>query len=286
MDRSLLVVGVALLAVTAGCSGFGGQSATTATETTAADPATTQPTTTAEPTQTQPAIAAPGFNEGRLVDPLALADAHKQSLSGSSFVREDERTTGGAGNATSLVRTYRVENATRWTVEQHFDGVGFLGRDAGTVDMFADGDYVYFRLDADGNVSYGRLLNAWGEEPVSDPPPMMSERYARDYVYAVFTTASWTTIVAEDTADGETIYRVVGNASGDTTFRGEPVSNFEVEAGVTGEGVVQYMLVNYDRNGTSVTRALSFSDVGETTAERPEWYDTAVNRTDAESKPN
>ncbi|MFB6269671.1 MAG: hypothetical protein ABEH83_06990, partial [Halobacterium sp.] len=193
---------------------------------------------------------------------------------------EDERTAGGGGNATSLVRTYRVENRTRWALEQHFEGVGFLGRDGGTVLLFADGDHVYYRLDADGNVSYGRLPNAWGDEPVSDPPPAMTGRFARDYVYAVFTTASWTTIVGSETGDGETVYHVVGNASGDTTFRGQQVSDFEVDARVTGEGVVRQLNVTYERNGTRVERTISFSGVGETTVERPEWYDTALNRTD------
>lgn len=287
MDRSLLVVAVALLAVTAGCGGFGGQSATTVEETTR-DAATTEPATTAEPTQTQPAIAAPGFNQGRLVDPLALADAHRQLLAGSPFARHSERVTREDGNTTAESTTLRVENESQWLVERAFDGVQFLNATDGSIQQYAEGDTVYYRTDrANGNVTYGVTANPWSEEATTDAPPALKSRFARDYVYAVFTTASWTTIVGENTADGETVYRVLGNASGDTTFRGERVSNFEVEADVTADGVVQYMVVNYDRNGTAVTRTLSFSDVGETAVERPEWYDTALNRTDdSDSEPN
>lgn len=281
MARSLLVAAVALLAVTAGCAGFGGQSTTTSESTgTTAAPATT----TTEPTQSQPVIAAPGFNSGRLVDPLALADAHAGWLAGTSFEKSDERTTRSDGNTTHWATTLRVENESRWLAAQTFDGVAVLDSTSGSVTQYADGDTVYFRIErTDGNVSYGHRVDVGGEESSPDSPRVFESRHARDYVYAVFTTASWTTIVDQTSGDGQTVYRVLGNASGDTQFRGDPVSNFTVDASVTGDGFVQRMAVAYDQNGTAVSRTVEFSGVGETTVEQPEWFDTAVNQTDADS---
>jgi hypothetical protein len=271
MDRPLLVVAVALLAVTAGCSGFGGQSpTTTADRTTDAKP---QSTTTGEPTQTQPAVAAPGFEGERLVQPLALADAHRQVLAGSSFTRRSERTTRDGGETASETTTLRVENESRWFAAQTFDVAGFLNASDGFLQQYAAGDYAYYRFDkGSGNVSYGARLNRWGEEVSAGAPPVMGQRFARDYVYAAFTTASWTTVAGEE--------RSGGNASGDTTFRGEPVSDFEVRANVTGEGFVRDLGVSYEQGGTAVERTISFSGVGDTHVERPEWYDTALNRTE------
>lgn len=274
MDRSLLAVAVALLAVTAGCSGFAGQSSSTTdapTETTAAP-------TTAEPTQTQPAMAAPGFAGGEVVDPLALAEAHRQHLSGSSFVRESERATSG-DNETFSTMTLAFGNESRWSASWTFDGQPYLDVENGTVEQYVEADRLYYRLTpADGNVSYEAQQVPEGSSGTETT--LAGQRYARDYVYSVFTTASWATIVGENTTSGTTVYRVVGNASGETTFRGNTVTDFEVAANVTGDGFVRDLRVTYQGEGVSVEQSFSFSAVGETTVERPDWYDTAVNRTD------
>ena len=279
MARSLLVVAIALLAVNAGCAGFGGQSTTT----TDAPATTAEPTrkTTAEPTQTQPVIAAPGFNGGTLVDPLALADAHAGWLSGKSFAREDNQTTRTAGNTSWIATTIRVENESRWETRQAFTGAHSYTMADGTVLQYANSTHVYHRLDSgDGNVTYGVQPNTWATSSAPDSLELVERRLARDYVYAVFSTASWTTIVGETSANGTTVYDVLGNASGETRFRGATVRNFTVEAAVTGDGFVQEMAVSYEQDDAVVSRTVSFSDVGETTVDRPEWFDTAVNRTE------
>ncbi|MXR22037.1 hypothetical protein [Halobacterium bonnevillei] len=281
MARSSLVVAIALLAVTAGCAGFGGQSTTT----TDAPETTAEPTrqTTAEPTQTQPVIAAPGFNSGTLVDPLALADAHAGWLSGKSFAREDNQTTRTAGNTSWIATTIRVENASRWETRQAFSATHSYTDSGGEIHQYANATYVYSRAESgDGNVSYNVQPNGWADASSPNSHELLEERHARGYVYDVFTTASWTTIVDQTSGDGQTVYRVLGNASGDAQFRGDTVSKFTVEASVTGDGFVQRMDVSYEEDGTEVTRTVAFSEVGETTVERPEWFDTAVNRTDAD----
>jgi hypothetical protein len=281
MARSVLVVAVALLAVTAGCAGFGGQS-TTATE----SPETTTKSTTqttAEPTQTQPVIAAPGFNGGTLVDPLALADAHAGWLSRTSFARVDNQTTRTAENNSWIATTIRVENESRWETRQAFTAEHSYTDSGGERHQYANATHVYSRVEhGDGNVSYAVQPNGWANASAPNSHELLEERHARGYVYDVFTTASWTTIVDQTSDDGRTVYRVLGNASGDTQFRGATVSNFTVEANVTGEGFVQRMDVAYEENGTAVSRSVAFSEVGETAVERPEWFDTAVNRTDVD----
>lgn len=281
MDRSLLVAAVALLAVSAGCAGLGSNATTADPTTTGSPPSETVTSTTAEPTQTQPAISAPGFNGGTLVDPLALADAHAAWLGGQSFTRVDNQTTRTAENTSRVATTIRVENKSRWATARTFTAAHSYTVSDGTIQQYANATHVYHRLDAgDGNVTYGVQPNTWATNTSPDSLELIEQRLGRDYVYDVFTTASWTTIVGETSGNGTTVYRVLGNASGETRFQRETVRNFTVEAGVTGDGFVQEMSVSYEHEDAVVSRTMSFSGVGETTVERPEWFDTAVDRTE------
>lgn len=85
-----------------------------------------------------------------------------------------------------------------------------------------------------------------------------------------------TRVVSTDSEAGTVVVR--GHAD-EAVYFGETVTDFDVTATVTEQGLVRELVVRYDDGDASVRITLVFENVGETSVRQPDWYDEAVNAT-------
>jgi hypothetical protein len=192
MTRRLAALACALLLVTAGCAGLGGQDGGTTTAPTETTPETTE-ATTASAERLAPGVTAAGVANAR-----ALADAHRDALAGHPFVRESTRLRVADSESAYRNQTLQHLNAYLWrlkTTRIGMEGSSFGVRN-GTYDLYADNNRALWRLtDADsGNETYGvRSVTADGEQ-VAIPSAQVFEDnltplYERSLVYTLAATA-------------------------------------------------------------------------------------------------
>lgn len=268
----------ALLVVSAGCATFTSDEAESTTPSTA-EPATptAAPTATTESTDAGTTESAerlaPGLTSDGVTDALALANAHRDALTNGPFVRHSSVEESNGSTSAFQRSTLYYANESHWRQNVTADGLPLaLGATDGTFDQYADGERVLFRLQADGNVSYGVAFGMTGDStPPSEALP--ESTYARDLVYTLFANAD----VTVESEDGPTS-RVTGTAAA-LTVDGQRMTNVEFEASVYEGGLVRSLDLSYERGETSVDRSLSFEETDESPVERPDWYDTALNQT-------
>lgn len=290
--RQLAALAVALLLVTAGCNAFpSGDAATVETttdETTAGGDGATETTaeTTARGTGTtaQGADLAPGLNESGVADPWKLADAHRGALNDTSYtvrtnlaarengtllVRSNSTVKVAAGGAPQMAR-YEVDG-------ERPEAIGAFGRN---VEAWTDENRTLYAMEGPNGTTYQRVTD--DQRPSSGTPA------GRDHIYLLLSGFE-TTVTGTETRDGTTLYRV--NSTGIATrevladeLRTETVQNASLSALVTEDGLVREYHVEYAgtiENATvEVERTTRFTRLGETTVERPPWYDEAINATD------
>lgn len=276
-----LVVGV--LVANAGCSGFsdGGQPATETTTATTTEPATDAATETTGETTTAAEQVAPGVTSEGVTDALALADAHLAHVQNEPFVKhvrvEESNATASAYRETML--SYANESAWRWRVSA--EGMPLaLDSNNGTFVQYADGEKVLWRLEANGsspreNVTYGvRAVEADGDR-VPVPPEQLfpAGLYDRSLVYTLFGNADVTVEHANESA-----VRVRGT-SNELTLSGEQVMDVEFTATVAADGLVESIDLSYEQGDTTVEQTVCFDARNSDPVQRPDWYETAENRT-------
>lgn len=283
MHRRLLVAAwCALLVVSAGCSGLPGGNAPPTTEPATTEQPTAAPsTTTATPTATggTPGAAeqlAPGLTANGVTDALALANAHRDVLTGNSFVQRTsvERTNGT--ERSSRRSTLRYANQSRWLWSVSASGVPLaLGATSGTVVSYADGERVAYRLETGGEVVYNvRRISGRADAPPVPPKQVLRESvYARDFLYTLFANAD---VTVEDT-QGST-HRLTGTAE-ELVIDQQAATNAEFTANVTEDGLVRTLDLTYQQGNTSVERSLTVELAEDDPVERPDWYERAVNQT-------
>lgn len=268
---------VAVVVITAGCSGFafgdGGDG--------------TVSTVTPAPVPTDGAGAYPvGLGPSGVTSPSLLGAAHADALNGTGYTL-------------GMTRTVRYENGTLRSYlrievaldadRTHFANVSvrghaapvLLGRPPASASFWSDGDVYLRRLTRDNRTIYNEY----------EPP----DSYAGTWRYWVHTAAlngrpaadvtqtvaPFQTRVATAESGDETEYVV----SGDRLRRGEigaPWSarrNATLAARVTEDGLVRAYRTEYTATTggerVRVTRTVRFDGVGNTTVGRPSWYGRA-----------
>jgi hypothetical protein len=278
---------VAVLLLTAGCSGgLGGLGDESADENTvnpalAGTPtATPSPTATAEPTPSP----TPTLNESLppsltsdSVDARFLADAHRRALTGlnRTIVRGISiRTENESLLGRSVVRleTDDQRGGGRISISQTVSGpspesVG-LGRENTT--YWSDGSVtVTRRVDPNGTVNYTF-------ERANLPPAARADTTGEGAVVFAFAVANVTEV--ERVAESPSLFRVRGSANYSDVY---DVRDISLVATVTADGLVRGYRLSYvrERGGEMrrIVRTFRVLDIGETRIGRPEWYETARN---------
>ena len=276
MRSALRVLLLALLVVTAGCSGaFGGESS---------DDSPPNGATT-----TEADALPPGLTTGGLADSDALVNAHVEELDGESLTRRETRVR-RYDNGTLRWQMYRTlrtaANRTRWLVVTDVVGRPVFGATEGHVAVFADGQRVY-RSVTTPNASWSDLLRtATGD---SETPRNLALDAARtDDLYVLlnaFASNESANVWKSVTHSGE--YRVESSTLAYPDLLAShlnlaEVRNATLTAVVTADGRIVEYRVEYvgTEHGEIVhgTVTLQYSMVGETTVEVPAWYEAAKER--------
>ncbi|MWG35471.1 DUF7537 family lipoprotein [Halomarina oriensis] len=275
--RALPALVVALLLVTAGCSlpGGGEQSPTTAPgESPSPVP------TDGSPTGTAGDVAVPGVEDGRLVDAEALATAHAEALTASSF--ETRR----VQNASVVVPTGPNSSQVARTaiVQQVVAGEG------GSPYRYQQTDSATgFRLQAWGNDSVRVFRALQGDEVVRPPSvgesepvsSLVSQRSLRAYLESGNFTVQETT-----TRNGTTLVTLTADElavenDSDLFVRGSSdYEEYDATVVVSESGVVRSLELSatYDLRGERRDLAITYEVVrqGGVEFEQPEWAARAL----------
>ncbi|MFC4359493.1 hypothetical protein ACFO0N_16240 [Halobium salinum] len=312
MSRSALhAVALAALLLTAGCGGlFGdaGPSPGADDPTTSGTVETTTGTTSNATVSDAGATTAdesgrlpPGVTERSVEEPLALSNAHARSLSNASYTVDATWTVRSAGDESPSAVVYRSSNAGRIVNESRYNlSFAVSGSEAdaywmgsASTSFYADGERVVQRTTRNGTTSYGLVTDPAGETDVASPGQLSGwDPTANDRLYSVFSAVDTMLVGTETEASGdETLARIEGSGvTNPDLLAGNPnvtdPRNATLSATVGSEGRVRSLRVAYDatwaggqRDGepVRVEWTLDYSDYGETTVDRPAWYDRAVD---------
>lgn len=250
---------------------------------------TTQTTGEANDTNESESQLAPGLTKSGVTDATLLADAHAAVLANTSYTAESQRlASNGTGN----------QNAT----------VVVLSRTNTTTKVAHEPTRVFWRYDFSGNASvtpaFPQDIEVWsGENETFEAVEgqngttyresngrgvsVASARTGRDTLSVLFGSLN-TSVTRTTTQNGTTLYRVnstgvADNATLASLFGVESASNVSMTALVDSDGLVHEYHVEYDATSGNrtwhVSQTSRFTALGETTVERPPWYDEAVNAT-------
>lgn len=241
----------------AGCSApFAGEAAPTETRTLTPAPVPEGATATPEGTGYPPEVGPDG-----VTDAERLGVAHEAALANTSHtVRLSTRRERADGTLEAVYeRVVRVESPERF----HYALTARSDGGERRIERWRSGETGFGAVTTDGNTTYRRLDAPW-------PPQLVT----RSELVRVFELDPSTLAGTRD-RNGTTLYRLEG---GPGEVSG--LSNVGYVAVVTQSGLVQSYSVSYDvadgNRTLSVTVTARFEAVGETTVERPPWYDEAV----------
>ena len=266
MRSALRALLLAALVVTAGCSGvFGSDSGPTA-----------------ETTTTDSGPVAPGLTEDGLADPVALADAHADSLDGESLTFEERRVQRYDDGSVRWRenRTVRAaSNRTRYLMVTDLVGRPMLGDDGGRAEVFADGDRIYRSVQT-ANGSWTDVLREADGDPAK-PRRVPIDLARSDEIYVllnVFDVNGSENV--ERLAPDSQRYRLRSSTIDTPELLAsrlelDEVRNATLEAVVTPDGRVEEYRVGYEgvHDGAVVRGEATvwYDEVGETTVEVPDW---------------
>jgi hypothetical protein len=243
-------VAVVVSLVLAGCgSVVGGNGAAEASDSVSAPTPTLTPVSVPEVTTASPTLP-PGVSGDSVTDSAALYDAHMAYLQGRSYtlevrVRADE---------VRSERLFRVETPTRYYRQDLLPGRNFT--------RYADDETVYTRTAIGDNELFARSDDV-------DRPSAHTIRLSKAFLQLDEVR------VAETLVDGRLHYELTGSYPVHPTV--ETLRNVSIAAVVHPAGFIRSLNVSYvaARSGTetNVTRTFAYTDVGETTVERPAWVD-------------
>lgn len=254
---SVGAVAVVLLLATAGCNtplADESKPPETPTLTPAPQPGTSTPTANAS-------RFPPGLGPEGVTDAERLVDAHTDALANVSYT---VRLSSTREYPNGSVQT-RYERVVRFASPDRFHYVLTVRSESGDrrIERWRSGDTAFAAVTTDGDTTYRRL-----DEP-QRPTLVTYSELTRVFGLEPSRLAD-TTI-----RNGTTLYRLEGGP-GDVSG----LSNVSYVALVDPRGLVRSYTVTYDVTDRDRTRsvevAASFGAVGETTVERPPWYDDAV----------
>jgi len=266
MNRAALVASV--LVVLAGCSGFAGETETLT------------PAPVPEGSETPEGELAPGVTAERVTDPLALSTAHERQLRNRSFTFQRE----------VLIRTGDGEQLTRRVVHRRVsrDGTRVFER----VDRTSGGSVIHverwhneseqlIRTTGEGTPQYivrdrqelsSRLSGVYRKEPPTDD---------------LFVLLLFLDVRVENAGEGPPYRLVAREVDHPERFaaeaRGGDPRNVTFRGTLTGNGLVREHELRYTTTSGGrevvVQRRVRYSDIGNTTVDRPEWGGAARNAT-------
>jgi len=258
------------------------------------------------PAQANETAFPPGVNESGVTEALALATAHRETLGNTSYA---------AVSTTTLQRsngTVVLTSTTTTRVES--GGESFFVASTGSQSSAnATLGVDHYRSETWANETSVVIADTVrSEEPtyrqVSREPARMSPDATWELLYGAFGTGE-TTYVGQVERGGTTLHKVVstppsdgvtGEEAGETT--GEEAdeatddasdeavagTTYDFSALVDSEGVVHSFRTTQrstlEGETFVVTRTMRITEIGNTTVERPDWYEQAVeNETETET---
>lgn len=267
--RLALVLAVTL--ALAGCSGLAASDGTPTRSVTAV-PVPGDATPATRPT-------VPGLGPGGVTNASLLADAHRRTLSGTSFT-ERTVTTARDANGTVLGReslvvvrgpaafrlVYAVEGGPRHDARS-FQTVA--------AEVWSNGrNTVQSVTDGDGTTRRERLSNAFYANFVTPDATLYAgtlERTSLRRVDRRVLDGTTRYVFEADGLDPEPVFGLVGTT---------PTGNASLRAVVGTDGVIHRVAVTfparYRGRAVTVEHVFEYVDVGRTTAPRPSWYGTVV----------
>jgi hypothetical protein len=279
MQKSIVAVLLAAAVVLAGCSGvFGGDESPTQTVTPAAVP-------TDEPTPTPVPQLAPGLTGEGVTDAFALGEAHVAALDDISYTMQENFTVRYA-NGTVLnrvtIRTQMVSDSRFYLVQ---NGFGMNVRGSGGLSMWSNGERVLQARTSNSNTSYTspRSVNGEPVPPQEAIGTLGTDSTHKEQIYELFGSVE-TRVTDREQRNDTTVYWVEAtNVTNPTAFEGarwQNPRNFTMVAHIDSTGLVREYRLNYTATVNDSTvrihRRVDYTNLGNTTVERPPWYDEAI----------
>jgi hypothetical protein len=289
--NALLVLGLGLLLVIAGCNGLQSPESTTHSP-------TLQPTATVAPGSTSTASVGtsstttgsslPGFTAGEVSGPFTLASAHGNVLQNQSYtVTESSSIRYSNGTVVTEERITATIGPTdsRYVYRRTVNGTtpALFGRANGTMVQYANGSVVFRKAIVDGTVAERGIVTDGNQEPV--PPNAVYHRSKTNRIGTVFTRLS----IVSVTQINDTTFRIEATEFDTDTLRVDSqqirdVSLDSFSATVTVDGFVRTYEYRFqgtvNGNTVTVTERVRYGEVGTATVDPPSWYE-APNRTPA-----
>lgn len=263
LKRTFAALGVALLVVTAGCSGVlndDGPATTTGSD----EDATTASTATTEQTDLSEASLPAGVTEAGLENVSALLEAHNRSLDGAAYSVEVD--IDGDGQQTSVAMT-RGADAARLRVETGDT----------TVHGWKQGPRTATVQSTDGETQY---RYAYGDSENSVGSGFQMYSGVTDVVIGTYLTAGDFNTSGVVTRDGTTLVKLTADRANQTAVEqlgsgNTTVESFEATALVDENGVVHGLEADLTEtvDGETRTGTVSYelTDLGSATPEEPNW---------------
>ena len=280
MRRSVAAALLALSVVLAGCNGLvlGGDGTPEETLTPVDVP-------TDDPTPTPVSQLAPGLTGEGVTDAFALGDAHASVLDDTSYTMVENSTvvySNGSIYSRWTTDARLAANDSRYYVVQNGSvGKSVDGTDTYRMALWSDGERALLAEERNNDTSYRSPRSPEGESvpPVEALGPDPTNREA---IYAHFGAVE-TRVVNRTTRNDAMLYRVeatemTSSVAFERVWRNP--RNLSMTALVDSQGLVHEYRLHYTAtlNGDTieVTRRVRYTALGDTTVERPSWYDEAV----------
>lgn len=249
-------------------------------------------TSTATPVEVPPDYDyAPGLTTEGVTEPATLAAAHERVLDGSSFRLTATRTVRYANGtlreqlevdvAVADDRTYLASAATHGP-----NAPVFLGRPPANGTYWSNGSVYVRKLTRDDETTYnefeGPNSGAGTWQYWSRTVPFGGEQATPGGFYRDVFASIPVRIDSDTETEGHVFYRVSGTSLTDSRFDDEvtDVREPRLIAVVRDDGLVVSLTLQYegevDGSTVQVVQHVEYGSVGETTAERPPWFEKAV----------
>lgn len=249
------------------------------------------PTTTPAPIPTpehHPAWFAPGVTSEN-VDGVALAAAHASHLKNRSYTMTVNRTVRYANGSlrSQVVTQIRLSRDRSYQVSIHVAGqhaTRVIGRPPAHAEFWSNGSLYIRKYSRENETVYNTFRPAggagtwrfWVHFFVLEGP-------AREDIAAIF-EATDARVVDRGTVDGHRRVHLAAEGHESTEFvdidEARAVGDVEVRAVVDERGFLTNYRVAYtatiDGDPVVVDRTVRYQDIGNTSADRPQWYDRAI----------
>ena len=237
---------------------------------------------TDEPTPTPVPQLAPGLTRGRVVDGFALVNAHGAALNNTSYTVRRNSTTmfrNGTLFDQSTTRTQLAANEGQFYQIENSSAIPIRGLGTLSERIYSTGERTLVARTENDSTSYA--VPQSGGEPI--PVQYAASGFSRDRIELLFNTVE-TRVTGRTASNGTTLYRVVGtNVTNPVAFGSATLQNprnITFQAVVDSQGLIREYQVSYtatkNDSPVRVDRGVRYTDVGNTTIERPAWYEEAI----------